>query len=267
METNLGMDNIEEMPAEGIPASIPEAIKIVGQQRKRWYWMIKDISHRLGINRLTEEDLVVNIGCGGGLDSLPINSALSGQPFGMIGKIKLVGIDLDQKALQMAVKDNRGEVERYIHGDARNLGRLLEGQKPIVAIARQPNIVGKETEWKEIFQETYRTLKDGGTLIVTSMQGYERRRVKRALQDAGFQLVIDEENAFAGKTTFGDLSIQYDKYIAVGIKRENVQSASDESQRQSSFQERQAQQQTDKTKIGSLRQKLVNMVGIGRKKS
>ena len=210
------------MGAEGIPASIPEAIKIVDQHRKRWYGMIKDISGRIGMNRLTEGDLVVNIGCGGGLDGLPINSALSGQPYGATGKIKLVGIDLDQKALQVAEKSNRGEVEKYIHGDARNLGKLLGSQKPTVAIARHPDIIGKETEWEEIFKETYKTLKDGGTFIITSMQGYERKRVERALKDAGFELVIDEENAFVGETNLGNSSIQYDKYIAVGIKRKNV---------------------------------------------
>lgn len=194
---------------------------------------------------------------------------MSGQLFGSVGKIRLFGIDLDQKALQLAEKDNRGEVEKYIHGDARNLGVLLEGQKPIIAIARHPNIAEKEEEWKEIFKETYRALKGGGTFIVTSMQDYERERVKWVLQDAGFELVIDEENTFAGETkTFGDLSIQYDKYIAVGIKRENVQPASDTSQSQSANQQRGTHQKADKTRIGPLRQKLVSMIGgVGKKKS
>lgn len=245
MNDNKYIEFDNSMGAEGIPAPILEAAKKIGQERKRWYGMIKDISRRLGVNKLTEKDLVVSIGCGDGLDSLPINSALSGQPFGFIGKVKLVGIDLDQRGLQLAEKDNyRGEVARYIHGDARNLGRLLDGQMPIIAIARHPNIAEKEREWQEIFQETYRTLKNGGTFIVTSMQDYERERVKWAFNDVGFELVIDEENAFAGETkTFGSSSIQYDKYIAVGIKRENVQT----------------QQQADKTRIGTLKQKLAKI--------
>ncbi len=77
-----------------------------------------------------------------------------------------------------------------------------------------------------------------------------RERVKWVLENAGFELVIDEENAFAKETeTFGDDSISYDRYIAVGIKRKE-----------------QMQQQGDKTKVGSLRQKLGNFIKIGKKK-
>ncbi len=171
-DNNMELDN--PMSTEEIPASILEVAKKIGRERKRLYGMIKSVSHRVGVSNLAQEDLVVSIGCGDGLDSLPINSALSGRPFGVIGKIRLVGIDLDQKALQSARKDNRGEVEEYIYGDARNLNSLLNGEKPIVAIARHPNIAEKEQEWAKVFQETYKALKNDGTFIVTSMQNFER---------------------------------------------------------------------------------------------
>lgn len=44
----MGDSNIE-FGTEGIPASIREAAKKVGQERRRLYSMVKGISHRIGI--------------------------------------------------------------------------------------------------------------------------------------------------------------------------------------------------------------------------
>lgn len=111
-------------------------------------------------------------------------------------------------------------VERYICGDARFLRQLLPGEQARIIISRNPNIAGKESEWRTIFQETKEMLGKDGFIITTAMQEFERRQLRGILSGLGFEIVIDEENIFAGQgRKFGEDEVRHDWFLIAARKR------------------------------------------------
>lgn len=196
-----------------------EMAKGIGDRRRQWYTMFKHYASRLRLPVLTQNDVVVNIGCGYGQDNLSINSALTGRPFGFTGALTLIGIDIDGKAIAEARKLNATGISEYIEGDARQLDTILGDKKPKVIISRDPNIAEAKDAWFGIFEKAYNLSDSGGVVIATARQDFERDLLREGLIKAGYKVEVNEENPFPGKTIeYGGKSGAYDKFVVAGKK-------------------------------------------------
>lgn len=117
-------------------------------------------------------------------------------------------------------RESLSGVERYICGDARFLRQLLPQEQARIIISRNPNIAEQESEWRTIFQEAKKILRKDGFIITTAMQEFERKRLGDILTGLGLEILIDEENIFAGqKRKFGEHEVQDDRFLIVARER------------------------------------------------
>lgn len=127
------------------------------------------------LSKILEEKhdaLIVELGCGNGLDFFAINRCL--QKLG----VRYVGVDLDRPALERAA--NRAAYRgcrniELIWGDVRRTGLLTASADVVLS----SEVAEHLTEPRLLFEEIWRVLKPGGTAVVTTpnLSNYPRRVV------------------------------------------------------------------------------------------
>ena len=183
----------------------------------RWVKMLSEYLPTAKI-RLGENPRVLNIGCGNNVkwNYLGLTMYLATQG---LGTPNYVGVDLTEEAFAEAKKALGGLVN-FVRGDAQELTKFLKGTYQL-AIFEHPNLTTAPDGakiWQKIFLETAALLDLNGGVILTSFWLNDHIPAQVALERAGYRIVYNGRNKFAGKrfdTADTGESLEFDKYIIV----------------------------------------------------
>lgn len=127
-----------------------EGARKVGEKRKAFRQMLEAYVPQVGYSA-PSSPRILDLGCGRCYEAHVLSSYFGNQPHGFGSKdVFVVGIDINEKEIKKAREEYAEQdfsekitkyVERpnykFIHGDARNLRELIEGEFDII-VARHP---------------------------------------------------------------------------------------------------------------------------------
>ncbi len=147
-----------------------------------------------------ERPRIVDVGCGTCYEARVLSDF-----FGAV----IVGIDEIEEDIKLSQALYRIEGETrhtFIHGDARNLRQLVEGEFDVV-VSRHPNVAQFPDVWQAIFEETYGVLRSEGLLLATSYRDAEHALLEEVVQRAGYRIVLSTANEYPIRTPRKETSV------------------------------------------------------------
>ena len=138
-------------------------------------------------------------------------------------EVRFVGADIRDRELEeaaaraRAVAGSRDQFE-FLTENCAKLGRHRElGQDFDVTFLRHQNYWNDKPVWHKIFEQGLEKLKDDGLLVITSYFDREHALALKALERAGAELVITEQNEASRQLTTPGKSV--DRHVAVFRKK------------------------------------------------
>ena len=204
---------------EGIPKEVLEGARKVGEGRKAFRKMLETYMPQVGYSA-PERPRILNLGCGKCYEAFVLSGYFGGKPDGFDSEnVLLVGVDIDAKEIagakhEYARHDFSERVTkwveqpnyRFIHGDARRLRELVDGEFDVV-VARHPNVAEIPDTWYTIFRESNDLMRPAGLFLATSFSDIEHRMLEERVQKAGYKIALSTPNAYAIPTSHKEVSI------------------------------------------------------------
>lgn len=132
------------------------------------------------------------------------------------GLVRLVGTDIRNREVEDAARRFRNREDakfEFLVEDASKLGRNKEMGEFDLAFIRHQNFYLGATEWKHIFEQGLAKLSEDGMLVITSYFDKEHELAKRAIVEAGGELIVTERNLESIELAYPGKSV--DRHVAV----------------------------------------------------
>lgn len=166
---------------------------------------------------------ILDVGCGRGLDAIPLTSYFGDTPYGVPGRnVSYIGVDVDIVGLKNArgIHKDRPDL-RFEQADATRFDDypFLRGKFDIVVI-RHPEVFTRHSRrisdtWLHIFRESVAHLAEGGILLVTAYRCMEHLGAERALTSYGARRVFAGHNPFSANISFYGGVDRRDQYVTI----------------------------------------------------
>ena len=138
--------------------------------------------------------------------------------------VRLVGADIrDRELAEAAARARAGGKKRdrfeFLTENCAKLGRHGElGRDFDVTFLRHQNFWNNQQVWQQIFEQGLEKLKDDGLLVITSYFDREHTLALQALQRAGAELIVTEQNE-ATRVLGGAPGKSVDRHVAILRKK------------------------------------------------
>ncbi len=133
--------------------------------------------------------------------------------------VRLVGADIRARELaEAAVRAQRGGKRRdrfeFLTENCAKLGGHQElGRDFDVTFLRHQNYWNDQRVWQQIFEQGLEKLKDGGLMVITSYFDQEHSLALQAIQRAGAELIVTEQNELSRVLDTPGKSV--DRHVAI----------------------------------------------------
>lgn len=211
--------NYNDKTMENIPKELLEGARKVGEGRRAFRKMLETYVPQLNYS-IPQQPRILNLGCGRCYETLVLNEYFSGKSEGFDSENTfLVGIDINVKEIERAKQEyTRADFSekvikfvekpnyRFVHGDARNLRELVDGEFDVV-VTRHPNVAEIPDTWHTIFRESNSLMKPQGLFLATSFSDIEHEVLEEQVQKAGYKIALSTQNVYAIPTSHKEVSI------------------------------------------------------------
>lgn len=218
----------EEEPntVEGIPHAILTASQKIGEDRKAFRRMLETYVPQVGYSA-PDSPRILNLGCGICHEAFVLSGYFGGKPYGYESQDAfVVGIDVDKRAIERDRERHKTDdfstckfVEKpnyqFIHGDARRLRELVNGEFDVV-VTRHPEILHNTEVWRQIYGEVSQVHKTGGLLLASFYMATELSRMKDFISD--YNIKIATRNPF-GRPLSESSPVISDQFVLMAIKK------------------------------------------------
>jgi SAM-dependent methyltransferase len=216
----------QEFGVKRIPKEVLEGARFIGRIRRGFRGMLETYVPQVGYSA-SKNPRILDLGCGPCYEAHVLSSYFGGEPFGFDSDdVLVVGIDINEKEIEKArmeyseldfseeiIKWVEEPNYKFIHGDARELRKLVDGEFDVV-VARHPNVAEMPDNWYTIFREAREVLKPDGLLIATSPSDTEHEMMEEQIQRLGYKIVLSCTNMYAIPTSHEKASIDRKILIA-----------------------------------------------------
>ena len=202
-----------------IPKRVLEGARKIGENRKAFRKMLETYVPQVGYSA-PENPRILNLGCGVCYEAFVLSSYFGGKPPGSDSEeVLVVGIDIDKNSIERARElylkpDFSKEITKwveppnykFIHGDAKQLKSLVDGEFDII-VARHPNVAEIPDTWYTIFRESNSLMRPDGLFLATSFSDIEHEMLEELIQKAGYKIALSTPNVHAIPTSHKEVSI------------------------------------------------------------
>ncbi len=224
---NIKLTYCDEIMGEMQKEVLKDARK-VGEGRKAFRKMLETYVPQIGYSA-PAYPRILNLGCGKCYEAFVLSGYFGGKLEGYDSEgVLLVGVDIDAKEIARAKQEyTRPDFServtkwveqpnyRFIHGDARGLRELVDGEFDVV-VARHPNVAEIPDIWHNIFRESNCLMRPAGLFLATSFSDIEHQMLEEQVQKVGYKIALSTSNAYAIPTSHKEVSI--DRKVLLATK-------------------------------------------------